>query len=157
MIDSVPLGKGARVVDLLKYGFFFGLGLSVAAWSAYGLAWALWPKDCCSSRKSATEFPAGTISESATNTPEISDVEEHKVGAQLYFTGVVKNSGAKPINSSQIEVNLFKSGKFVDQYSNYVLGAIAPGESRYFKVGCDCRESPHADYDTFRARAIVTY
>jgi hypothetical protein len=70
---------------------------------------------------------------------------------------VIKNTGAKTINSAQIEVSLYKSGKFVDQYSSYMPGSIAPGASRYFKVACDCPELAHADYDAYKAKVIGAF
>ena len=42
----------------------------------------------------------------------------------------------------------------VDQYSGYGPGRIEPGESRYFKVACDCRDAKPADFDSYKVRFV---
>jgi hypothetical protein len=154
MTENAVDRPSMKIVDLIKYGFFFGLGLTVAAWAAYGAVYLAWPKQSCSSGTSATDSTDRSASKQAAIAPEVAEVEEHKAGAQLYFTGVVKNSGTKQISSPHVEVNLFKGGKFVDQYSSYMSGPLEAGESRYFKVACDCKDLPHADYDSYKVRVV---
>jgi hypothetical protein len=81
-------------------------------------------------------------------------VEEHVSDGQTYFTGALENRGKQATNHVQVEVNLFLAGKFVDQYSTYVSGSIAPGAPRYFKVSCGCKGSPPANHDTFKVNVI---
>ena len=82
----------------------------------------------------------------------LSDVEERKDDGRVSIIGTLKNSGTRPARGVQIEVDLFQKGKFVDQYSTYVSGSIAPGESRNFKVACGCKDTPPAEHDSFKAQ-----
>ncbi|MDR2837801.1 MAG: FxLYD domain-containing protein [Azonexus sp.] len=143
-----------KIAKITTYGFFFGLGLSIAAWSAYIVAYALWPKQACTSTE--TQSQPGKVA--AREVVEITGVEEHKHGGRVYFTGVVKNTGQVPAYPSNIEVNLFKGGKFVDQYSTYIAGKIQPGEARFFKATCECRDTATvADYDSFQVQVAGGY
>ena len=35
-------------------------------------------------------------------------------------------------------------------YSTYISGTVKPGESRYFKIACGCKDSPPAAHDSFK-------
>ena len=154
MNDAQSNWPAVRILDLLRLGFFFGLGLSVAAWAAYAAAYVLWPKQSCSDSSSSRTQSTRSNEPSGARSLEIGGVEEHKSANQLYFTGVVKNAGPVPVNSGQIQVDMFKGGKFVDQYSNYFPGSLAPGESRNFKVSCDCRDMTPAEHDSFKVQVV---
>jgi hypothetical protein len=68
----------------------------------------------------------------------LSDVEEQKHDGLTAIIGTATNSGKATAHSVQIQADLFEHGKFVDQYSTYISGKIAPGESRHFKISCGC-------------------
>lgn len=85
------------------------------------------------------------------------DVEEQNQGGRIYFTGAIENHGKRPARGVQVEVNLFLAGKFVDQYTTYVSGAVVPGSSRYFKVSCGCKDSPPAKHDSFKVYVVEGY
>jgi hypothetical protein len=157
MTDIDPPHRKLSFVELLRYGFFFGLGLSVAAWAAYGAAYVLWPKEACTDSKGAKSSASRYADLDAVPVTEVSDVEERKSGDQTYFTGVLKNTGQTPIRSSQIQVDLFKGGKFVDQYTSYLAGSTQPGESRYFKISCDCRDAKVAEHDSYKVRFVAGF
>ena len=70
------------------------------------------------------------VAERPSNDVVTAEVEEHNVGGHVYFTGILENRGNRPARNLQVEVNLFSSGKFVDQYTTYVSGIIAPGATR---------------------------
>jgi hypothetical protein len=87
----------------------------------------------------------------------IIDLERHQVSDQTYFTGKVVNVGKKLARGVQIEINLFRDEKFVDQYSTYIPGTVPSGGERFFKVICGCKGSQPAVHDSFKALAIETY
>lgn len=95
--------------------------------------------------------------EVASNDLEILGVERFQSGDQIYFTGQIKNNGKKVARGVNIEANLFRGDRFVDQYSTYISGAIPPGTSRLFKISCGCKGAPPADHDSFKINAIVGY
>lgn len=84
-------------------------------------------------------------------------VEEHTFDGKTYFTGVIENRGKKARRGVQVEVNLFQGDKFVDQYSTYVSGIVAPGGQRYFKIACGCEDSPPAAHDSYKVLVIEGY
>jgi hypothetical protein len=84
----------------------------------------------------------------------ISDVEEKDNDGRTFFLGKIENKSKRSAKGVQIEVNLFMAGKFVDQYSTYVPGAIEPAGFRYFKVACGCKDSPPARHDSFKINVI---
>lgn len=85
------------------------------------------------------------------------DVEEHNLNGQTYFVGIVHNNGKRKVHGVQVEVDLFESGKFVDQYSTYLTGSIAPGTTRYFKIGCGCKDSQPASHDSYKIQIFNGY
>jgi len=98
------------------------------------------------------EFPAR---DNNSKTLVFENVEERKVsGDRVFFLGTIKNIGKTQVGSVNIEVNLFKNGKFVDQYSSYLSGTIAAGESRYFKVACGCKDAPPEEHDSYKIQVL---
>ncbi len=85
------------------------------------------------------------------------DVEERNLDGKTYFTGAIENRGKRPARAVQVEVNLFRNGEFVDQYTTYVSGNVVPGASRYFKVSCGCKDSPPAKHDSFKVQLVEGY
>ena len=85
-----------------------------------------------------------------------SNVEEHAMDGQTFFTGMLENKGKAKARAVQVEVNLFLGAKFVDQYSTYVAGNIPPGATRYFKVNCGCKGERPAQHDTFKVNVVDT-
>ncbi len=67
------------------------------------------------------------------------------------------NTNPQPVRGVQIEANLFKGGKFVDQYSTYVSGSLGPGETRFFKIACGCKDSEPAEHDSFKVSVTSAY
>ena len=98
-----------------------------------------------------------TFGEQSIGDLSTAEVEEHKIDGRVYFTGTVENRGKQPARSVQIEVNLFSGGKFVDQYTSYVSGIVAPGATRYFKVNCGCKDSPPAPHDSYKVNIVSGY
>lgn len=102
--------------------------------------------------KSESTTPA-----SDTNDLIMSDIQERKLNGSTYFIGTIQNQGKRPAQSVEVEVNLFQSGKFVDQYTTYITGSLAPGVVRYFKVSCGCKNSPPAKHDSFKIQLVGGY
>jgi phytoene dehydrogenase-like protein len=53
-----------------------------------------------------------------------------------------------------IQANLFNHGKFVDQYSTYLTGSLAPGHSQFFKISCGCKDTPSAEHDSYKLEVL---
>lgn len=136
-------------------GFMFGLGFVLAAWAAYfGIQGA---------DATAIPSPMSLASDLVPNSAstgkdfEFRDVEEIKQDGHTYFIGVIKNKNISSVSGVNIEVNLFKKEKFVDQYSSYMSGLIASGEERYFKIACGCKDNPPAEHDSYKIEVIRGY
>ena len=130
-------------------GFLLGVGLSVALGAAYLIVFEITMK------KTEAEFAkiGDRTADVAAKDFVLSDVEELKHDGVTSIIGNVKNSGRATAHSVQIQANLFNHGKFVDQYSTYVSGSIAPGESRNFKIACGCT-APPAEHDSYKLEVI---
>lgn len=110
-------------------------------------------------QKYARSTAARSISKPADSAPSpgdliAKDVEEHVLNGATYFTGEVENKSARMARGVEVDVNLFQSGKFVDQYSTYVTGLLPAGSSRYFKISCGCKDSPPAQHDSFKVQVV---
>jgi len=84
-------------------------------------------------------------------------VEKYQNGDQVYFTGEIQNNGKKVARGVNVEANLFLRDRFVDQYSTYISGGIAPGASRLFKISCGCKGNPPAEHDSFKLQVVAGY
>ena len=152
------MGIASKAGATIAQGFFFGLGFSVAVWGAYYTAYSAWPKQGRASiDESYTSVSEPTTPTASRENIVISNVEEQKSNDRAYFLGIAKNAGARPFSNVQIEVDLFKQAKFVDQYSTYLSGSIAPGETRYFKIACGCKDSPPAEHDSYKIHVVGGY
>ncbi len=92
-----------------------------------------------------------------TNELVVVKVEKFQLGEQVYFTGEIQNNGKKVARGVNIEANLFLGDRFVDQYSTYVTGSIAPGASRLFKISCGCKGNPPAQHDSYKLEVFAGY
>ncbi len=131
-------------------GTMFGFGFCLAAWILFFIFQGV--------QHSPSDTQHETNSESVITKKESSisfhDVEEIERNNRTYFIGTVKNNGSSTKNSTSIEINLFYKGKFVDQYSTYLSGNLEPGEERYFKISCGCKNEPPAKHDSYKIRSI---
>ncbi|MDR2239977.1 MAG: FxLYD domain-containing protein [Zoogloeaceae bacterium] len=142
-----------KLISTFVQGIAFGAGFFIVTWGVYFLfqgtslekQWASADTgaESMSSQNFRTEW-------NAAKKLTISNVEEHIAGDRTYFTGTVTNNGDMPASAISIEVNLFKQDKFVDQYSTYISSTVSPGESRYFKISCGCKDTPPAEHDSYK-------
>jgi hypothetical protein len=150
-------GTGAmrKGFGTLVQGFVFGLGFAVAAGGLY----LAYEKATSPGTKSAQGFSA--MMDDAASTSKalvLSEVEEQKGDGRVVVTGKITNNGTRSARGLQVTVDMFNHGKFVDQYSTYVTGSsLAPGEARYFKIACGCKDNPPAEHDSFKTQASSSY
>jgi hypothetical protein len=131
-------------------GIMFGFGFCIAAGVLYFAFQA--------TTQESPQYSATAISAPAEdNHFAFRDVEEIKRNGRSYFIGSVKNNGSSPARGVSVEINLFLKNKFVDQYSSYVTGGIEPGEERYFKVSCGCKDEPPAEHDSYKIGVVGGY
>lgn len=139
----------------------FGFGFCFAAWILY-FAFQTKPQETSPRVKNDTTTviskPATEVSAPAKDSHFVfRDVHEIKRNGRSYFIGSVKNIGSSSARSVSVEINLFLKDKFVDQYSTYVTGDIAPGEERYFKISCGCKDEPPAEHDSYKIEVVGGY
>ncbi len=134
-------------------GIMFGFGFCIAAWVLY---FAFQAKTQESPPYKSDTAPAISAPAKA-NHFAFRDVEEIKRNGRSYFIGNVKNNGSSSARGVSVEINLFLKNKFVDQYSSYVTGDIGPGEERYFKVSCGCKDEPPAEHDSYKIEIVGGY
>lgn len=148
------------MIDNLKHNFatfvqgiMFGFGFCIAAWVLYFTFQAKTQESPQSRGDAATAISASAKG----NHFAFRDVEEIKRNGRSYFIGSVKNNATSPARGISVEINLFLKNKFVDQYSSYVTGDIGPGEERYFKVSCGCKDEPPAEHDSYKIGVVGGY
>lgn len=155
-----------KALGAIAQGLLFGLGFSIAAWLTffatqnYGMDHAATgSRPYAAMSEGPATSPAPATAEPASAEPWLfSEVEEHSTAdGRVFFTGKVTNKGRSRATGINIEVNLFQGAKFVDQYSSYLSGSIAVGESRYFKVSCGCKDAPPARHDSYKIQVLSGY
>jgi hypothetical protein len=129
-------------------GFLLGVGLSIALGATYLIVFRITMK-----QSEAMVERMGDETQSSAKDFALSQVEELQHDGVTSIIGSVKNSGKAPAHSVQIRADLFNHGKFVDQYSTYISGSIAPGESKNFKISCGCN-APPAEHDSYKLEVI---
>ena len=138
-----------NILGTIARGFLLGIGFSLASGVAYFIAWTLFfssmtEKAIADATEVTSRFDA------AAKNIVLSDVEEQHHDGVTAIIGSAKNTGTKPARSVHIQANLFNHGKFVDQYSTYLTGTLAPGASQYFKISCGCKDTPAAEHDSYK-------
>jgi hypothetical protein len=147
-----------KAAGTLAQGFLFGVGLAVAAWGVYYLAYgSLMAQAMNSAPDYAAMTGPGTAAATLRKEIVLSDVEERKEDGRVSVIGKLTNNGSRSASGLQIQVDLFNKGKFVDQYSSYISGAVGAGETRYFKVACGCKDTPPAEHDSFKTQVLGGY
>ena len=153
-MDVNATGVMRKGIGTLVQGFLFGLGFAVAA----GCIYLAYEKATSPGIKSTQDF--SSMMENAASTSKalvLSDVEERKDDGRISVTGKLTNNGTRSARGLQVVVDMFNHGKFVDQYSTYIAGSVGPGESRYFKVACGCKDNPPAEHDSFKTEVSSSY
>jgi len=148
MTDSLKKNLVAAI-----QGLMFGLGFSIAAWVLYFALQSVMQKQFQHLGAANTAISVSA----AEHRFVFRDVEEVKRNGRSYFIGSVKNNGSSSVRGASIEINLFAKGKFVDQYSSYIGADIKPGEERYFKISCGCKDEPLAQYDDYKIDVVGGY
>jgi hypothetical protein len=132
-------------------GFLLGLGFGAALGCAYYVAYQLTMKNV------KGEVGLGDSDSQANKEIVLSDIEEQKHDGATAITGKATNSGKKAVRGVHIQANLFNHEKFVDQYSTYITGTLAPGKSQYFKISCGCKDTPPAEHDSYKLEVLNGY
>jgi hypothetical protein len=132
-------------------GFLLGLGFGAALGCVYYVAYQFTVKNV----KEDTRI--SDPDSHAENEVILSDVEEQKHDGTTAIIGKATNSGKKAVRGVHIQANFFNHEKFVDQYSTYITGALAPGKSRYFKISCGCKDTPPAEHDSYKIEVLNGY
>ncbi|HRE16475.1 MAG TPA: FxLYD domain-containing protein [Rhodocyclaceae bacterium] len=140
-----------KVLETVAQGAMFGLGFGIAAWVLY------FAFQTRMQEPHAYRSPVESTMSAKENAFVFRDVREVTRNGRTYFIGSVKNNGSMPARGINIEVNLFAKDKFVDQYSSYVTGDIGPGEERYFKVACGCKDETPAQHDSYKIAVVGGY
>lgn len=153
---STGSGRSGRLrsaIGTVVRGFLLGLGFSVALAGVYFVALQV----TINKTRAAAMEDLGSVENSAVQNVNVSNVEEAKHDGVTLIIGSVKNAGKKPVRSVEVQADLFDHGKFVDKYSTYISGTIAPGESRNFKISCGCKDSPPAEHDSYKVEVVSGY
>ncbi len=130
----------------LGQGFLFGLGFIVAVLLVAMVGQSMFTKAMTPKIDPASFLPD---TKSITEKLVVSGVEEMKTGGQTYFIGLLTNKSDRVARGIHVEVDLFNKNKFVDQYSTYLSGSLAAGESQHFKINCGCKDNPPAEKQEF--------
>jgi hypothetical protein len=137
----------ATIGRQIALGFLFGLGFAVAAVLIFTVGQTMYIKKVTSD---PTAYMPDT--KSITEKLVVSGVEEMKTGNQTYFIGLLTNKSDRAARGVQVQVNLFNKEKFVDQYSTYLSGTLAAGESEHFKINCGCNGSQPAAHTSYKIK-----
>jgi hypothetical protein len=126
-----------NVARTVGRGFLLGLGFGAALGCAYYVAYQLTVKNV------KEEVGLADSDSQASKEIVLSDVEEQKHDGATVIIGKATNSGKKAVHGVHIQANLFNHEKFVDQYSTYVTGTLAPSKFQYFKISCRYQPPAH--------------
>jgi hypothetical protein len=138
----------------IAHGFLQGIGFSLALGLVYSLA-SHWTTYQASAQIESGDIGAGP--QDLAKDIALSGIEEAKHDGITMIIGTVTNNGKKPAHGIHIQANLFNHGKFVDQYSTYLTGALAPGKPQYFKISCGCKDTPPAEHDSYKLEVLTGY
>jgi hypothetical protein len=154
MNSAKPNGRILNAARTVARGFLLGVGFSIALGFAYYLAWH-WTMNTVSAQIAGGD--TGISGQDLARDIVLSGVDEEKHDGTTAIVGTATNKGKKPAHGVHIQANLFNHGKFVDQYSTYLTGALAPGKSQYFKISCGCKDTPPAEHDSYKLEILTGF
>ena len=151
MTTDKPKNLLFHAAGLVGRGFLLGVGFSFAL----GIA-VLFGRQV-SSHQTAVQTETMQEEPDLEKNIALTDVSEVKHDGTTAIIGTATNHGKKAAHGIHIQANLFNHDKFVDQYSTYLTGAIAPGKSQYFKISCGCKDTPPAEHDSYKLEVLGGY
>ena len=85
----------------------------------------------------------------------LSPVKEKRQGVQLLITGQFTNESEKPINSLEIEAELFnKNGDFVYECTKSFYEKKEPGVTENYLIKCGCSQNGIPNYETVKVSVV---
>jgi hypothetical protein len=152
-VSTANNGGGVRKsLETVARGFLLGVGFCIALAGTYFIVWQV-----TMNKTQAAMAEIRDPGQVAAKDIAVSNVEELKHDGVTSIIGSVKNSGKTPARGITIQADFFEHGKFVDQYSTYISGNLAPGESKNFKISCGCKDSPPAEHDSYKVEVQGGY
>ena len=126
-------------LDKIGTGFLYGIGFGVSVGAIYYFI---------------TERMMNAVwLDVASEKVVITKHEKLNRDSLVLVLGAVENQGTEPARALNIQVDLFdKTGKFVDQCTQYLPGTLRAGESRNFKVSCGGKDKPVVEHETYKIR-----
>lgn len=154
MTEGKPKNPLLHAAGIVGRGFLLGVGFSVAL----GVAVLIGRQVSSHQVAEQSETVQAELSgEDLQKDIAITGAEEVKHDGVTAIIGTATNHGKKVARGIHIQANLFNHGKFVDQFSTYLTGAIQPGKSQYFKISCGCKDTPPAEHDTYKLEVLGGY
>lgn len=100
------------------------------------------------------KMTASFMNEAALEKIVITRHEKVRRDEAVLILGTLENKASESVRAVSVQVDLFdKDGKFVDQCSEYLRGALKSGESRNFKVSCGgCKDRPVVAHESYKVR-----
>jgi hypothetical protein len=146
MSTDKPRNPLLHAAGIVGRGFLLGVGFSIALGIAVIVGQQVSSHQAAEKMEVMQEDLGGKDLEKDIALTGVQEVKHDGVTAII---GTATNNGKKAARGIHIQANLFNHDKFVDQYSTYLTGAIAPGKSQYFKIS-GCKDTPPAEHDSFK-------
>src|SRR5580698_8157504 len=136
MSTDKPRNPLLHAAGIVGRGFLLGVGFSIALGIAVIVGQQVSSHQAAEKMEVMQEDLGGKDLEKDIALTGVQEVKHDGVTAII---GTATNNGKKAARGIHIQANLFNHDKFVDQYSTYLTGAIAPGKSQYFKISSGCK------------------
>jgi hypothetical protein len=149
--------------NLIKTGFWLGIGFIGPAVALYLVASILLSVVAWLSQTAAPEtiemdtdvLEKVMAPPDETSKVRIVDFREVRNGNRLLILGSVRNTGAAPVGSIQIEAELLDAAKkLVLECAADIARRLKPRESENFQVICDYGQQPVPKYQSVELRVI---
>lgn len=130
----------SSMAQKIGVGFLYGIGFGISAGVIYYFV--------------SEKMMATLWNDAAVQKIVVTKHEKVKRDESIHVLGTIENKGTDSIRLINVEVDLFdKEGKFVEQCSEYIRGAIHAGESINFKVTCSgCKDKPVVEHESYKVR-----
>jgi len=148
--------ENRSVFELIKSGFWFGVGLIVPlAFAMAGATYLAYTAMYSTSVEDYQDTYDSYLTGGDVSKIVLGEYRQTVQGKQLLINGSFTNTSDSTVSSLEIEAELFnKAGDFVYECSESIYRGIDAGASENYQIKCGCSENGFPEFESIEIKVV---